>query len=231
MLVTNPNWDAVDGPDPQGAAERDRHRVRASTQTTVDQDLLAGNRPVDIAGAGVRPRRSRRSLTDPTQEGQRRRRRWPARSAYMAINAEGRAVRQRRLPQGHRVRRRQGVGAERARRPARGGDIATHGAAAERRRLHEVRRPYPTPATTPATSTKAKAELAPVRQAERLLHRPIGPRRDRPNEVAQPTVSIQASLKKVGINATITAVPVGQVLLRLRRRAGIRAVAQPRPDR
>ena len=86
------------------------------------------------------------------------------------------------------------------------GQIATHAPAAERHRLHEVR-PVPVDERL-GRHREGQGRADQVRPAQRL-HIGLSARSDRPNEINAAT-SIQASLKKVGINVTIQQYPSGK---------------------
>ena len=136
VLVKNPNWDPKSDPiRKQYANEIDI--AFNQEQTGIDQDLLAGNLTGDIAGAGVAASTQASIVNDPTKKANAD----DALSgtlAYLAMSTKVKPLDNVELPQGGRVRRRQGFGPERLGWPAAGGD-RVDGAAAERGRLHQVR--------------------------------------------------------------------------------------------
>ncbi|MFG2818095.1 ABC transporter substrate-binding protein [Kitasatospora sp. NPDC048365] len=63
-LVPNTNWDAKTDPIRKQLADKIQVKLKIA-QATIDQDLLAGNAQVDLAGKGVDPQTQAKILLDP----------------------------------------------------------------------------------------------------------------------------------------------------------------------
>jgi peptide/nickel transport system substrate-binding protein len=196
VLVKNPNWDPKTDPiRKQYANEIDINFNQE--QTGIDQDLIAGNLTGDIAGAGVAASTQGQIVSDPTKKANAD----DALSgalAYMAMSTKVAPLNNLDCRKAveyavDKVSVQNSLGG-----PLRGAIAST------------VMPPnvvgytkydlYPTPNNAGDVS-KAKAELAKCGKPSGFSIG-LSARGDRPNEVAA-AVSIQASLKKVGINANI----------------------------
>jgi peptide/nickel transport system substrate-binding protein len=85
-LVPNPNWDPKTDPIRKQLADKIQVKLKIA-QSTIDQDLLAGNAQVDLAGKGVDPQTQAKLLQDPKLKGQTDNA-YGGRLVYTAINTK-----------------------------------------------------------------------------------------------------------------------------------------------
>ncbi|MFI6449172.1 ABC transporter substrate-binding protein [Kitasatospora sp. NPDC050543] len=85
-LVPNTNWDAKSDPIRKQLADKIQLKLKIA-QSTIDQDLLAGNAQVDLAGKGVDPQTQAKLLTDPKLKAQTDNA-YGGRLVYTAINTK-----------------------------------------------------------------------------------------------------------------------------------------------
>ena len=203
VLVKNPNWSAATDPIRKQYANEIDIKFNQE-QTGIDQDLLAGNITGDIAGAGVAATTQADIVNDPNKKKNAD----DALSgalAYVAINTKVKpfdnvncriaveyAV--------DKVSVQNSLGG-----PIRG-DIATTVLPPNIVGYTKYDK-YPTP-NNAGDATKAKAALSKCGHPTGFNIN-LSARGDRPNEVAA-AQSIQASLKKVGINVSIQRYPSGK---------------------
>ena len=136
VLVPNPQW--------QQSTDTTRKQLNKEIDITfgvdptdVDSRLINGSIDLDLQSDGLQPDGRSKALTELATEH----RRGPGQPVVVhRPGQQGRAAGQRALPPGHRVRGGQGRRPDRLRRPARRWRHRQHGAAADRRRLHQVRR-------------------------------------------------------------------------------------------
>ncbi|MFJ1974140.1 ABC transporter substrate-binding protein [Streptomyces sp. NPDC087903] len=207
-LVKNPQWSASS--DPLRKQLPDKITVQFNiAQTTVDQNLIAGNSTLDIAGAGIAAQSQAAALSNSTQKGHID----DAQSGALAYVAISNAVKpfdnvHCRKAVEYAVDK---VSAQTATGGNVHGDIATT-ILPPTVSGHVKYDPYQTPgykgANSPEGLAAAKKELG-------LCGHPGGfstnlsARSDRPNEIAM-AQAVQASLKKVGINVGIQQYPSGK---------------------
>ncbi|WP_371499291.1 ABC transporter substrate-binding protein [Kitasatospora sp. NBC_00374] len=86
VLVPNTNWDAKTDPIRKQLAEKIQVKLKIA-QSTIDQDLLAGNAQVDLAGKGVDPQTQAKLLLDPKLKAQTDNT-YGGRLVYTAINTK-----------------------------------------------------------------------------------------------------------------------------------------------
>ncbi|SEL86452.1 ABC transporter substrate-binding protein [Streptacidiphilus jiangxiensis] len=208
-LVKNPNWSA--GSDPLRKQYPDKITIDFNiAQTTVDQNLIAGNTTLDMAGAGMAAATQATALSNPSQKSHID----DAQSgalAYVAISTN--------VAPFNNIHCRQAVEYaidKTSVQTATGGDV--HGDIASTvlpptvNGYTQYPDQYPTPGNAGADSTQG---LNSAKQQLSMCGMPNGfttnlsARSDRPNEIAM-AQAIQASLKKVGINVDIQQYPSGK---------------------
>ncbi|WP_405011500.1 ABC transporter substrate-binding protein [Kitasatospora sp. NBC_01539] len=86
VLVPNTNWDAKTDPIRKQLADKIQVKLKIA-QATIDQDLLAGNAQVDLAGKGVDPQTQAKLLLDPKLKAQTDNA-YGGRLVYTAINSK-----------------------------------------------------------------------------------------------------------------------------------------------
>jgi len=86
VLVPNTNWDAKSDPIRKQLADKIQVKLKIA-QATIDQDLLAGNAQVDLAGKGVDPQTQAKLLLDPKLKAQTDNA-YGGRLVYTAINTK-----------------------------------------------------------------------------------------------------------------------------------------------
>ncbi|GAA0701135.1 ABC transporter substrate-binding protein [Kitasatospora atroaurantiaca] len=207
-LVRNPNWSADS--DPIRKQYPDKIVVQFNiAQTTVDQNLIAGNATLDLAGAGIAAATQATALSNSTQKAHID----DAQSGALAYVAISTAV-----PPFDNPACRKAVEYAIDRlsaQTATGGDV--HGDIATTILVPTVSGyvPYDQYATTdhkgansPDGLAAAKAQLAQCGQPGGFSTN-LSARSDRPNEIAL-AQAVQASLKLVGINVSIQQYPSGK---------------------
>jgi peptide/nickel transport system substrate-binding protein len=207
-LVRNPHWSASS--DPIRKQLPDKITIQFNiAQTTVDQNLIAGNATLDVAGAGIAAQSQAAALSNPTQKGHID----DAQSGALAYVAISTAVKP--LDNVHCRKAVEYAVDKVSAQTATGGDI--HGDIATTILPptvsgHVKYDLYKTPgykgANSPEGLAAAKDEL------KRCGHpggfsTNLSARADRPNEIAI-AQAVQASLKKVGINVGIQQYPSGK---------------------
>lgn len=208
-LVKNPEWSASS--DPLRKQYPDTITVQFNVaQTTVDNNLIAGNATMDMAGAGmaastqatVLTNAAQKSHVDDAQSGA---------LAYVAISTQ--------VPPFNNVHCRQAVeyavdkvSAQTATGGNIHGDIASTILPPTVNGYTAYTNPFATPGDQGADSSAglsaAKAQLAQCGMPNGFSTN-ISARADRPNEIAI-AQAVQAALKKVGINVSIQQYPSGK---------------------
>lgn len=207
-LVRSPNWSASS--DSIRKQLPDKITVQFNiAQTTVDQNLIAGNATLDIAGAGIAAQSQATALSNPTQKGHID----DAQSGALAYVAISTAVKP--FNNVHCRKAVEYAVDKVSAQTATGGDI--HGDIATTILPPTVSGHvnydlYNTPghkgANSPEGLAAAKAELKQCGHPGGFSTN-ISARSDRPNEIAI-AQAVQASLKKVGINIGIQQYPSGK---------------------
>ncbi|MHB9862042.1 ABC transporter substrate-binding protein [Streptomyces sp. YIM S03343] len=207
-LVRNPNWSASS--DPIRKQLPDKITVQFNiAQTTVDQNLIAGNATLDVAGAGIAAQSQAAALSNPTQKGHID----DAQSGALAYVAISTAVKP--FDNVHCRKAVEYAVDKVSAQTATGGDI--HGDIATTILPptvsgHVKYDLYKTPGDKGANSPQG---LAAAKDELKRCGHPGGfstnlsARSDRPNEIAI-AQAVQASLKKVGINVGIQQYPSGK---------------------
>ncbi|WP_328681601.1 ABC transporter substrate-binding protein [Streptomyces sp. NBC_00322] len=207
-LVKNPHWSASS--DPIRKQLPDKITVQFNiAQTTVDQNLIAGNATMDIAGAGIAAQTQAAALSNPTQKGHID----DAQSGALAYVAISTAVKP--FDNVHCRKAVEYAVDKVSAQTATGGDI--HGDIATTILPptvsgHVTYDLYKTPgykgANSPEGLATAKNELSQCGHPGGFSTN-LSARADRPNEIAI-AQAVQASLKKVGINVGIQQYPSGK---------------------
>jgi len=207
-LVKNPNWNASS--DSIRKQLPDKITVQFNiAQTTVDQNLIAGNATMDVAGAGIAAQTQATALSNPTQK----RHIDDAQSGALAYVT---SVPTERQPRGIRIDKAVEYAVDKvSAQTATGGDI--HGDIATTILPPTVSGHvnydlYKTPGYKGANSSEglaaAKNELSQCGHPGGFSTN-LSARADRPNEIAI-AQAVQASLKKIGINVGIQQYPSGK---------------------
>ena len=207
-LVRNPHWSASS--DPIRKQLPDKITVQFNiAQTTVDQNLIAGNATMDLAGAGIAAQSQAAALSNPTQKGHID----DAQSGALAYVAISTAVKP--FDNVHCRKAVEYAVDKVSAQTATGGDI--HGDIATTILPptvsgHVTYDLYKTPdykgANSPEGLAAAKNELSQCGHPGGFSTN-LSARADRPNEIAI-AQAVQASLKKVGISVGIQQYPSGK---------------------
>ncbi|MCG6498292.1 ABC transporter substrate-binding protein [Kitasatospora sp. A2-31] len=208
-LVRNPNWSADS--DQIRKQYPDKIVVQFNVaQTTIDQNLIAGNATMDLGGAGIAAATQATALSNPSQKAHID----DAQSGALAYVAISTAVKpfdnlHCRQAVAYAVDR---LSAQTATGGDIHGDIATGILPPTVNGYRQYDDPYATPdhkgANSPEGLAKAKDQLAQCGQPGGFTTN-LSARSDRPNEIAL-AQAVQASLKQVGITANIQQYPSGK---------------------